>query len=87
MFAAILVASYRAIRLQVGNGFESCDANSARNIKNANPAKQRPVLFQPLQETVLKVPKRGQSHVAICVTTKCCDSCAQGALGRRTVSQ
>ena len=38
------------------------------------------------QESVLKVPKRGQFRAAIRVTPKRCDACAQGALGRRTVS-
>ena len=31
------------------------------------------------QESVLKVPKRGQFHAAIRVTISRCDSCAQGA--------
>ena len=35
----------------------------------------------------LKVPKRGQFHAAIRVTTKRCDPCDQGALGRRTASR
>ena len=39
------------------------------------------------KESVLKVPKRGQFHAATRVTTKHCDLCAQGALGRRTVSR
>ena len=80
---------YRALRLRLGDGFESCYANGLRNVKNANPAKQRPV-FSPLlpvgcQELVLKVPKQGQFHAAIRATTKRCDSCGQGALGRRTL--
>ena len=37
-----LVALYRAIRLQFGYGFESCDANGLRNAKNTNLAKPRP---------------------------------------------
>ena len=41
----ILVTFYRAIRLRFGYGFESCDANSPRNVKNTNPAKQRPRFF------------------------------------------
>ena len=35
------------------------------------------------QESVLKVPQRGQFHAAIRMTTKRCDSCAQGALVRK----
>ena len=29
-----LVALYRAMRLRFGYGFESCDANGPRNVKN-----------------------------------------------------
>ena len=87
-----LVALYRAMRLRFGYGFESCDANGPRNVKNTNLAKHRPIIFPPLllvgsKESVLKVPKRGQFHAAIRVTRKCCDSCAQVALGTRTVSR
>ena len=32
------------------------------------------------------MPKRGQFHAAIRVTPKRCESCVQGALGKRTVS-
>ena len=39
------------------------------------------------QTSVLKVPKRGKFHAAIRVTPKRCDSCAQGAPGRRTASR
>ena len=84
---------YRGIRLRFEYGFESCDVNGPRNVKDTNPAKQRPVFsFSPLllvgsQESVLKVPKRGQFHAAIRVTPRRFDSCAQGALGRRTVSR
>ena len=42
------------------------------------------VLFD---SAALKVPKRGKFHAAIRVTSKRCDSCAQGALGRRMVSR
>ena len=68
-----LVALYHAMRLRFGYGFESCDANGPRNVKNTNPAKHRPVLLPTLllvgsKELVLKVPKRGQFHAAICVT-------------------
>ena len=54
------------------------------------PCKAKPRFFFPLlpvgsQESVLKVPKRGQLHTTIRMTPKRCDSCAQGALGRRTV--
>ena len=78
------VALYPAIRVQFGHGFESCDANGPRNVRNTNPAKQRQLLPIGSQESVLKVPKRGRFHVAIRVTTKRCGSCAQGALGRWT---
>ena len=43
-----------------------------------------PLLLVDCQESVLKVPKRVQFHAAIRVTPKCCDSFAQGALGRQT---
>ena len=46
-----------------------------------------PLLLVGSKELVLKVPKQGQFHVAIRVTIWRCDSCAQGALGRRTVPQ
>ena len=39
------------------------------------------------QELVLTVTKRGQLHVAIRVTTKRYDSCAQGALGSWVASR
>ena len=40
-----LGALYRAIRLRFGYGFESCDANGPRNVKNTNLAKHRAVFF------------------------------------------
>ena len=40
-----LVALYLAMRLRFGYGFESCDANGPRNVKNTNPAKHRAVFF------------------------------------------
>ena len=72
-----LVALYRAMQLRFGYGFESCDANGPRNVKNTNIAKHRPSFLPPLllvgsKELVLKVPKRGQFHSAIRVTRKCC---------------
>ena len=87
-----LVALYRAMRLRFGYGFESCDANGPRNVKNTYLAKHRPVFLPPLllvgsKDLVLKVPKRGQFHAAIRVTRKRCDSCAQVALGTRKVSR
>ena len=87
-----LVALYRAMRLRCGYGFESCDANGPRNVKNTNIAKHRPIFLLPLllvgsKELVLKVPKRRQFHAAIRVTRKRCDSCAQVAQGTRTVSR
>ena len=87
-----LVALYRAMRLRCGYGFESCDANGPRNVKNTNIAKHRPIFLPPVllvgsKELVLKVPKRGHFHVAIRVTRKRCDSCAQVAQGTRTVSR
>ena len=89
----ILVALYRAMRLRFGYGFESCDANDPRNVKNTYLAKKhRPVFLPPLllvgsRELVLKVPKQGQFHAAIRVTRKRCDSWAEVALGTRTVSR
>ena len=87
-----LVALYHARRMRFGYGFESCDANGPRNVKSTNPAKHRPVFLPPLllvgrKDVVLKVPKRGQFHAAIRMAIWGCDSCAQGALGRRTVSR
>ena len=86
------MALYGAMRLRFGYGFESCDANGPRNVKNTNIAKHRPVFLPPLllvgsKELVLKVPKRGQFHTAIRVTRKGCDSCAQVALRTWTVSR
>ena len=51
--------------MRCGYGFESCDANCPRNVKNTNIAKHRPIFLPPLllvssKELVLKVPKRGQ---------------------------
>ena len=87
-----LVALYRAMRLRCGYGFESCDANGPRNVKNTNIAKHRPIFLPPLllvgsKDLVLKVPKRAQFHAAIRVTRKRCDSCAQVAQGTRSVSR
>ena len=84
-----LVALHRAMRLRFGYRFESCDANGPRNVKNTNIAKHKPIFFPPLllvgnKELVLKMPKRGQFYS---VTRKRCDSCAQVALGTRTVSR
>ena len=64
-----LVALYRAMRLRFGYGFEPCDGNGSRNVKNTNLAKHRPVFLPPLllvggKELVLKVPKEGQFHAA-----------------------
>ena len=60
-----LVALYRAMRLRFGYGFESCDANGPRNVKNTNIAKHRPIFLPPLllvasKELVLKGPKQWQ---------------------------
>ena len=86
------MAWYRGIRLRFGYGFESCDANSTRNVQKHKPRETQTRVFSPFlvvgsKELVLKVPKRGQCHAAIRVTPKCCDSCAQGAPERRTVSR
>ena len=43
-----LVAVYCAMRLRFGYGFESCDANGPRNVKNTNLAKHRPIFFSLL---------------------------------------
>ena len=82
-----LVALYRAIRLRFGYGFQSCNENGPRNFKNANAAFFPQFSVLVVRKLVLKVPKRGQFHVVIRVTTKRYDSCAQRALGRRTVSR
>ena len=71
--ASPLVALYRAMRLRFGYGFESCDANGPRNVKNTHLAKHRPVFLPPLllvgsKELVLKAPNRGQFPAAIRVT-------------------
>ena len=55
---------------------------TARNTSKHKPCETK-AHFSPLlpvgsQESVLKVPKRGQFHTAIRVTTKRRDSCAQG---------
>ena len=87
-FRGCLVALYRVIRLRFGYRFESCDANGPRNVKSTNLANTRarfssPISFVGNKKSVLKVPEWGQFRGAIRVTPKCCDSCAQGALGRR----
>ena len=40
-----LVALYRAMRLRFGYGFESCDANGLRNVKNTNLWNTGPLVF------------------------------------------
>ena len=72
-----LVALYRAMRLRFGYGFESCDANGPRNVKNTNIAKHRPIFLPPLllvgsKDLVLIVPKRG--------AISRCDSCDKKTL-------
>ena len=42
-----LVALYRAIRLRFGYGFELCDANGPRDVKNTNLAKHRAIFSSP----------------------------------------
>ena len=44
-YQSLLVALYHAIRLRLGYGFELCDANGPRNVKNTNLAKQRPLFL------------------------------------------
>ena len=82
------------------SGIVSCDAAAVRIRivrceQHAKREKHKPceteAPFSPLlpvgsPESVLKVPKRGQFPAATRVTTKHCDSCVQGALGRRMVS-
>ena len=79
-------------------GIVSCDSAAVRIramgiIKNTNLAKQRPGRVSPpcllvdRNESVLKVPRQGQFHTAICLTLQRCDSCGQSALGTRTVSR
>ena len=79
MLSGIGSCSLVAIRIWVQS--VRCEQPARR--QKHNPVKQRPVFFPPLlpvasQESLLKVPKRGPKR---------CDSCAQGALGRRTVSR
>ena len=78
-FSPLIVSCHSvAIRMQIR--IVRCERPAKR--QNTNPAKERPVSFLHFgsQESVLKVPKRGQVHAATCVTPKRCDSCAQGAL-------
>ena len=86
-----LALLYRALRLRFGYGFESGDANGPRNVKTETLRNKAPSILPLLlvdsQESVLKAPPRQQFHAAIHVTPKRCDSCAQGALGRQTVSR
>ena len=65
-----LVALCRAIRLRFGCGFELCDANGLRDVKNTNAAKHRPVFDPPrlLVGSKESVVKAGQFHAAIRVT-------------------
>ena len=70
----------------VWRGFESCDANGPRNIKNTNHAKHSPVSFThfsllAVKNRSWKFLNEGKIHAAM----KRIHSCAQGALGRRTV--
>ena len=69
----VLVALHHAMQLRFGYGFESYDANVPRNVKNTNLAKHRAFFFLAIlpvgsQESVCKVPKRGQFNAAIPVT-------------------
>ena len=78
------MALYRAIRLQFGYGFESCDAHGPRRPKTKTLRNKGPFLFSPslsvgAQKSVLKKRYRqGQFHAAIRVARKRCDSCVQG---------
>ena len=68
------VALYRAIPLRFGYGLVSCYANGPRDVKKHKPHSTKAAFFPPLlpvgsQESVLKVPKRGQFHAAIRVQT------------------
>ena len=49
-----LVALYHAMRLRFGYGFEWCDANGPRNVKNTNLAKHRPVLVSHFSLLVVR---------------------------------
>ena len=83
LFVRSLVALYR---LRFGYRFESRDANGPPTSKTQtlrNKGLFFPILSVGSLESVLK----GQFHAAIRMITKRCDSCAQGALGRRTVSR
>ena len=85
------VALYPIVRFDCGS-----DADSNRAMRTARETLKTQtyetktllsLLLDGSQESVLKVPKRGQCHAAIRVTTPCCDSCAQGAIASRMVPQ
>ena len=85
---ASLVLYFVLIGVEAG-GFLDCHGRA--RIMSIVWSNLRPVIFGVStvgsQGLVLKVPKRGRFQAAICVTTKRCDSCAQGALGRQTASR
>ena len=69
-----LVALYCAIRSRFRYGFESCDANSPRNVKHTNLAKHRAVFFFAIlpvgsQELVFNVPKLNSVQTRCIVKT------------------
>ena len=59
-----LVALYRAMRLRFGYGFESCDANGPRNVRNTNVAKHR-ALRRNMPLSPIEVNIRGYAEVKI----------------------
>ena len=69
------IVSWDAAAIRIGYGFESCDANGPRNVKNTKPAKPKARIFPTLlpvcgQESVLKVPKQRQFIAAISCGTR-----------------
>ena len=89
MLSGIVSCDAAAIRIRIR--IVRCQRPAKRQ-KHKHCETQARFIFPPLllvgsKELVLKVPKRGQFHVAIRVTRKRCDSCAQVALGTRTVSR
>ena len=61
---------------------------TARETSKTQTLRNKGSFFPPLllvgsQESVFKAPNRGQCHAAIRVTTKRCDSCAQGPRSTR----
>ena len=73
-----LLALYRAIRLRFGYGFESCDANDPRNVKNTNLVKQRPTSFPHL--VLQGAAQRGAQFCFIFTVLRTLFSCSEMSL-------